>query len=307
MIVIIVMVMVFVMVIVIVIVMVMVMVIVIVMVIVMAMVVAVHLLGMRTMCMVMFDQSRRTPTCPEADQQRSGETKSIVMMELELRKQIAEGDAEEHAGRESDRSRSHFRSCASDSTPTDDGSDGRDQCVPEIHQIAHPAGPTVGGQECAQREGIERLVKNDRNEQPDPDDPELSTLAAERCPEGQTRQQSVDAQADESPEPRGGVRMLAADIFVLHSVMMEADEPLQNEDGEESRDRPDSDRTHRRFQFRAALAGDQYGIWQQMEDRHPDHDARDEAEGQLHAPVREAQHQRQQAAEHGRNEEKEQG
>lgn len=101
--------------------------------------------------------------------------------------------------------------------------------------------------------------------------------------------------------------MVGTGILILHGVVMEADEPLQDEDGEESENRPESDGPQDRIEFMPSFTGHQHGIGQQMEDRHSDHDAGHETEGQLHAPVREAQHQWQQSAEHGRDEDKEQG
>lgn len=242
------------------------------------------------------------PADPQAQQQSHRQGQSIMLVELEFREQITQRDAEDHARGEGDRRRLDRRPPA-DAGPPDDGTDGDHQCVGDVEPVPHRAGSSVGGEQRAQREGIERLVECDRDQQPGTGGTKPVIDAGHRGSEGEPRKQRVNAQADERPEPRRCVGMRAALVLTRHGVMMEADEPLEQEHGEKAADHPGGQRRHLVVQMHAVADADRNRIGKQVEHRDCDHDAGDEAQRNLHAPVREPDEKGQQAPDQGSREE----
>ena len=155
---------------------------------------------------IVLHQTSGSPSQCKPQQQGDRQGDPIMPMELQLRKQIAQGDAEDHAGGECDGRRLH-RGSPAEPGPTDHRSGGGHQGVGNVHPVAHRTRTTIGREQRAQRQGIERLVQGNRQQQTHPCNPEAILQAGGGGPEGQPREQTVNAQTDQSPEPRRRMRM----------------------------------------------------------------------------------------------------
>ena len=256
--------------------------------------------------MIVLHQTGGPPSQRQAQQQGHRQGDSIVPMELQLGQQIAQGDAEDHAGSKGDGRRLDLGS-ATEPRPTDHRTGGGHQGVGDVHPVSHRTGSTICGEQRTQGEGIERLVEHDRQQQPHSCDAE-TILETGRCsPEGQPREQTVDAESDQSPEPRRRMGMRAGIILVRRGMMMEADEPLEQEHGEESEQHPGTQHGNLIVKMAPIAHPDDQGVRKQMEDGDPQHDAGYETERDLHSPMGESHEQRKQSPDQGDHEEGGQG
>ena len=85
-------------------------------------------------------------------------------------------------------------------------------------------------------------------------------------------------------------------------MVMEADEPLQQKDAEESRDDPQEDRNDRGLEPTFSMTMHVKGVGQEIEEGDTDHDPRDETQRDLHPPMRQSTPERNETTNQGSGE-----
>ena len=263
-----------------------------------------------------------------AQDQHARQGQPVVVVELELRQQVRERDAEEGARGEGQRERRHCKLVFASGDPQFEEPD------PERHHHREadvreqdPRPPDAGGpHEHRDRHRIEGLVKRDPEEHPEAREHlamavRLRRLDARR--KRDAREDRVHREPHHRAEPGDPVRAarrgrlgLVVDVTVParrvvldrsgRFMLMEREEPLEQEHHEEAEQQRKHDRVEPAVEIRSSrklrrrgLAPQDDRVGQHVDHAHAEHDARDEREGQLHAAVAEPHQRRQHAAENG--------
>ena len=265
------------------------------------------------------------PGDQESEDEHGGHADAVVAVELEFRQDVARGDAEERAGAEGEGERGEGHRVRREVRPREVEADPeRDhQGEREVHQVHRESGPPGMPHERDDREGVERLVQHDAEEDREAGDAEpgrtVHLAVARRLveardprpvrrPQREAGKQGVDGEADQRPHPVEPVRrrrrvlrtgdalagtvVVAAGVALLvrRLVVVEAEEPLEEEHREKTADGGQHDVVDVRWA--RAGRGVQRHLGRVAEHVHqadPEHHARDQREGELHPSMRQAE------------------
>ena len=270
----------------------------------------------------------------ESHDEGSRESDSIMAMKLELRKEIAGGDAEEHAGGEGERPRRDDadigRARAHGPRPEESDARGHQKGEEDVGQKPQPRSELSTAHERRERHRIEGLVQDDDQEGRKSGERAAGRRDDHARSERYTLEEAVDAQAEERADPAdatGRMRRMVvpagtcADVGVAGSmvgvgfrlVLVEVEEALEQKEREESTDGEQHERVEKIMSdagsvpmsvvrcvdaagFRDRVRPQHDRVRQHVEEAHPEHHPGDEGEEELQAAVTEPEEPREEAS-----------
>ena len=216
----------------------------------------------------------------EAEGKGQRQPNPIVTVELEFGKEIARGDADEHARREGQRPRGDAGHVVTGRTnPEEPDSCGHQHREKNIGQHAEPHRSAAAAHQRRQRHRIEGLVQDDDQKRRQPCKGTAMGDDDDAGPEGDALQEAVDAEPGKGSDPsdrlslrttvsvRVEVPVIAAGVVMMHVcracsiarviglrlMMMEVEEPLKEKEREEADHRQEHQRVEKVMTNRMAV------------------------------------------------------
>ena len=237
-------------------------------------------MAMSAMIVRMAFEQTRTPGDGKTEEERQRQSEPVMLVELEFGEQIRTGDADEGSRTEGQDPRRELWIVGhafdeEERCHADRDHEGEERID---HERLAATAPTRTHQR-RDRQGIERLVQDDAEEDTEPGEPFRGASHRHGGSQRDTGDQGVHAEAEEGAGPTEGVVGVPTGFssLVIRFVVMETEEPFQHEEDEESGEE--------REEHAMRIGSTMQCMREHVQDRDAEQDTRDQGQGELGAAM----------------------